>query len=252
MNRSELARRLHRARSMPPRVLVRRIADETRVAWDRIAEPQIARRFDAGDLLARLGAGSIDELWERLSTRPHAADVSPRSSAPNAAGVRSRAAAARRREVDLLGSGPTQLTAPIDWHTDFKSGFTWPMQPAHRIAYTDLGRANDVKVPWELSRLQWLVPVGQTYLLDRDEQDAMFVRGVIEEWLDGNPYLIGVNWACTMDVALRLVTLTWLFHVFAGSSTWADPTFRRRFLVSMYLHGRFVERHLERSDVNGN
>lgn len=217
-----------------------------------MAEPRFARGFDGEALLRKRGAQTIDELWNRLAARPHAADTSPRASSPNADGVRGRAATARRREVDLLGSGPTQLGTPIDWHTDFKSGFTWPLHPAHTIASADLGRPNDVKVPWELSRLQWLVPVGQAYLLDKSDADASFVRQVIEEWLDANPYLVGVNWACTMDVALRLITLTWLFHVFGSSGPWSEPTFRERLLVSLYLHGRFVERNLERSDVNGN
>lgn len=252
MTRAELARRLRRARSMPPRVLARRVADEARTSWDHLAEPRFGRRFGGTALLTRLHAATVDELWQRLAARPHAADTSHRGTAPNADRVTARAEAARRREVDLLGSGPTQLGTPIDWHTDFKSGFTWPLRPAHKIAYTDLGKANDVKVPWELSRLQWLVPVGQLYLLSAQDEDAAFVRDVIEEWLDANPYLLGVNWACTMDVALRLITLTWLFHVFAGSEAWSDPAFRERLLVSMYLHGRFVERNLERSDVNGN
>jgi uncharacterized heparinase superfamily protein len=249
---ADVARKLRRAAHMPPRALARRLGDEARTRWDRVAEPRFARRFDTPALLARLEARTIDELWDRLVARPHAADTSHRATAPNADAVHARAAAALRREVDLLGSGPTTLATPIDWHTDFKSGFRWPLRPAREIAYADLGRPNDVKVPWELSRLQWLVPVGQAHLLDADPSGAAFVRDVIEEWLDGNPYLLGVNWACTMDVALRLVTLTWLFHVFAASEPWTDGAFRERLLVSMHLHGRFVARNLERSDVNGN
>ena len=38
------------------------------------------------------------------------------------------AEAARARRVDLLGSGPVQLGAPIDWHRDFKSGRTTTAQ----------------------------------------------------------------------------------------------------------------------------
>ena len=55
-----------------------------------------------------------------------------------------------------------------------------------------------------------------------------------------------------MDVALRLITLTWLFHVFARSDAWAGEAFRARLLIALHLHGRFVERNLERSDMNGN
>jgi hypothetical protein len=55
-----------------------------------------------------------------------------------------------------------------------------------------------------------------------------------------------------MEVALRILTLTWLFQMFHASRAWRDDTFRFRFLASVFLHARFTERHIERTDVNGN
>jgi len=55
-----------------------------------------------------------------------------------------------------------------------------------------------------------------------------------------------------MEPALRIVTWTWLFHVFAHSAAWADDGFRQRFLTALYLHADFVERHLEIGEINGN
>ena len=44
---------------------------------------------------------------------------------------------------------------PIDWHVDFKSGWRWASTSWHRdIAGGPLGA--DLKVPWELARLQHL------------------------------------------------------------------------------------------------
>lgn len=54
-------------------------------------------------------------------------------------------------EFDLLGSGPAQLGAKIDWHLDFKSGRRWDLTPSHKIEYAELDRPSDVKVAWELS-----------------------------------------------------------------------------------------------------
>lgn len=246
-------KRLRRAAQMPPGVVAARLRDGARARVDRVLAPRLAARLDASTLCKALGAPTLDVLWECLANRPYAADTSFRS--PDWEGrsyVDARASEAALRRVDLLGSGPVQLSTPIDWHTDFKSGRRWPVGYAHDIAYSELDQPTDVKVPWELSRMQWLVPIGQRYLLDRDEDDALFVRTILEEWIDGNPYAFGVNWACTMDVALRLITWTWLFHVFASSSSWSDQRFRGRFLTSLFLHGRFTERNLELSDVNGN
>src|SRR5918992_1387286 len=40
---------------------------------------------------------------------------------------------------DLLGSGPTDLGAEIDWHTDFKTGRRWPLRHSSLlpVAYGD-------------------------------------------------------------------------------------------------------------------
>ena len=40
--------------------------------------------------------------------------------------------------------------------------------------------------------------------------------------------------------------------MFAGSPAWSQETFRCRFLSTLYLHGDFTLRHIEKSDVNGN
>ncbi len=245
--------RAQRAAHMPPTVVAARLRDEGRARADRVLAPRMAARFDGRQLSKALAAPSLEALWEDVAARPHAADTTFRSpGSTGAAYVDQRAEAATRRCVDLLGSGPTQLPTPISWHTDFKSGRRWPVTYARNIAYSELGQPSDVKVPWELSRMQWLVPVGQRYLLHQREDDALFVRTVLEEWLTANPYAFGVNWACTMDVALRMITWTWLFHVFAASQSWGDQQFRERFLTSLFLHGRFTERNLEVSDINGN
>jgi uncharacterized heparinase superfamily protein len=120
------------------------------------------------------------------------------------------------------------------------------------INYSDLGSPSDVKVPWEVSRLQWLIPAGQAYLLTGDERYAAACREVLDDWIAANPYTYGVNWTCTMEAAMRIFVWTWLFHVFAASPEWSSPDFRRRFLRTLFLHGEFTERYLERSDINGN
>ncbi|WP_373565591.1 heparinase II/III family protein, partial [Staphylococcus aureus] len=90
-----------------------------------------------------------------------------------------RAENALAHRVDLLGSGPKELGTQIEWHTDFKTGLSWPPRYFSDIDYNNLGRPSDVKVPWELSRLQWLIPVGQAFLLTRDDRYAAEVRDVL-------------------------------------------------------------------------
>ncbi len=126
------------------------------------------------------------------------------------------------------------------------------MDSSGGLAINDLDHPSDIKVPWELSRLQWLLPVGQRYVLSRNDDDATFTREIIEEWLSANPVCRGPNWICAMDVAIRAISMVWLFHACKDSPAWRDRIFLERFAKSLLVHGRFIEGNLEYSDVNGN
>ena len=166
--------------------------------------------------------------------------------------IMARADMALNRTVDFLGSGPHTLSAPIDWISDFKSNTRWAMRASHRLPINDLGNPSDIKVVWELSRLQWLLPAGQAYVLDGDEKYAEFARIVIEEWIASNPVCAGPNWICAMDVALRAISLVWLAQACKDSPAWRPPDFQERIIKSLILHGKFVDGNLEYADVNGN
>ncbi|HUP33392.1 MAG TPA: alginate lyase family protein [Gaiellaceae bacterium] len=246
-----------KALQKPPRVVLRRAWTEAVVRTERRRGPARARALDEHALLHALEDHSLDAAWERLRSRPFLLPDVDRdeleAAAPGEA-ARALAAAARahRRELDLLGTGALRLGTPADWHTDVKTGTTWPPAWWRELDYAQLDRPSDVKVPWEISRLQWLLPLGQAHLLDRDERHAAAARDVLEEWIEANPYGESVNWASPMEAALRILTFTWLFHALAGAEAWRDPSFRFRFLRAVYLHGDFVARNLELSDVNGN
>ena len=243
----------------PPGLILQRLLTELNAQTDRFRAQRRARALDVHALLELTDASSLQQLWARLSDRAYAIRVQQigdgdyQVACPgDGARIVSGAACALAHCVDLLGSGPVDLGSPIDWHTDFKTGYSWPPAFARSIDYTNLDRSSDVKVPWELSRLQWLIPAGQAYLLSGDERYASAVRAVLEDWMASNPYAHTVNWACTMEVAMRILSWTWFFHVFCRTHGWADEGFQARFLRTLFLHGEFTERYLELSDVNGN
>jgi uncharacterized heparinase superfamily protein len=257
------ARRLlklaRRAAKKPPHVVGRRAVGEARAVAERVLAPRRASRLTTSRLLRDLGAKSPDVLWRRLAARPFPAwtdaleaDILERVAPGDAARVHAAAAKAEAHRIELLGSGPIELGEAIDWHRDYKTGVRWPPAFVRDIDFVDRHRPSDVKVPWEISRLQWLLPAGQAYLLDGDECHAWAVRDTLESWIEENAYAASVNWVVPMEAALRILSWTWFFHVFARTEAWADETFRMRFLRALYLHGDYVARNLERSEVNGN
>ncbi len=235
------------------KVVLKRVAIEGRVQIDRFRAPLREKSFSISSMF---DDAPIDEIWFQLAQRRYlTATCLPKSGVESATFspvLKSKSDQAQRSEVDLLGSGLLELGEEIDWHKDYKTGHRFPTTFAKSIDYARLDLPCDVKFPWDLSRLHWLLPVAQEFLWTRDEKLAECARRTLESWLVANPMAFGVNWACAMEVALRILSWTYLFHAFKTSTAWRDQIFRARFLASLYLHGEFVSRHLEYSDINGN
>ena len=146
---------------------------------------------------------------------------------------------------DLLGSGLTPLGERIDWHVDFKSGHRWnPKTYYKRIRYAPYPGGYDIKVPWELSRCQHFPRLGQAYLLTGDEKYAREFVAQATDWIEQNPWPWGVNWACSMDVAIRAVNWLWAYRFFEGSQS-LSAGFKASFFTSLSTQGRHIFRNLE-------
>jgi uncharacterized heparinase superfamily protein len=247
---------VRRGLRMPPRVIAKRIATELRGEFERLRTPY-RRAFKLRALLDALEMRDLASLWKYLAALPYPAVTAPVERAvydaccPGDSGrILARAEDALAHRVNMLGSGVVELGKDIDWLTDFRSGIGWSNAYYSDIDFSSPDDSADVKVPWELSRLQWLIPLGQAYLLTGEERYAQGARSVLEHWIDHNPYAGSVNWASTMEVALRILSMTWLFHVLNGTQAWGEDAFREKFLLSLYLHVEFVERHVGSSEVN--
>jgi len=148
---------------------------------------------------------------------------------------------------DLLGSGPMPLGERIDWHVDFKTGHRWnPKTYCKRIRPAPYPGGYDIKVPWELSRCEHFVRLGQAYWITGDEKYAREFVAEVEDWIASNPWPWGVNWACTMDVAIRAVNWLWGLAFFLDSPTVTDE-FLVKLARTLLIHGRHIMNNLEGS-----
>jgi hypothetical protein len=160
--------------------------------------------------------------------------------------------------IELLGSGerrPVRADGRLDWHRDWKSGLDWPMDVFHTDLGIVRGDGSDVKLPWELSRCQHLLVLSQAYLLAPHamaasdaarlrERCAAAVHTQIDDWTRANPRGLGVNWTCTMEVAIRAAT--WLAVLgLLRCATELDDGFYVRVVRALWVHGRHIRRHLE-------
>lgn len=258
MNIKEIIRKVPKVFQKPPSVVARRVYMEIHSIFLRHSDARLKRQFSISNLLTKTECHNFDMLWSRVVSTPNITPGQNIDSNRELFGVsdpdyfNQSVERAMQNKIDLLGTGLMSLGENIDWIQDYKTGVRWPNQYAKDIEYSNLDRSSDVKIPWEISRLNWLIPVAQQYMLTKDEQYAKKIKDILLSWIEGNPYAHSVNWSCTMEVAMRIIIWSFLFHACKESKEWQCQTFREKFLCSLYLHVYFASNNLEYSDVNGN
>lgn len=128
----------------------------------------------------------------------------------------------------------------IDWHKDFKSGYVWEESQFYLDVKVAPELGVEIKIPRELSRFQHIGLLASGSL---SESSHEFILEVID-WIVSNPYGYGVNWGCTMDVALRAINWIWGFRFF-GQSIESYPEIISMLKISLHQHGCFIENNLE-------
>lgn len=170
-------------------------------------------------------------------------------------------------KFDLLGSGwicvNQEDTAEksynkIDWHRDWKSGYRFDTTlKSDKIQNIKLPNGVDVKYPWELARMQHLPILAITAIKDSNNADKYFdeFKNEIADFIYSNPVAYGINWACPMDVALRVVSWLIAYDIFLTSVGKNDKAFHKIFTRSILEHGDFIFHNLEKNfteDKSGN
>jgi hypothetical protein len=110
------------------------------------------------------------------------------------------------RQFDLLGYDGLSFGDPIDWHFDPVWARRSPLVHWSRIDPLDPAVVGDSKIIWELNRHQWVVELAQAWAITGDRRYADRCVESIDAWLDANPPDTGINWASSLEVALRLMS----------------------------------------------
>ena len=152
---------------------------------------------------------------------------------------------------NMLGSGDYKFKDSINWHLDFKSGFEWPKKHYTEIKIVNLNNSADIKIPWELSRLQFLTTLGRAYWLSEDEKYKNKFVQILTDWEKENPVDIGANWTCSMDVAIRAVNIIWGLNYFSRSDELHKCVIQKTIRL-LYYHALHIERNLEKTADGSN
>jgi hypothetical protein len=150
---------------------------------------------------------------------------------------------------------------PIDWQLDFRSGYRWRADAHFSQLAIPVDIGADVKVPWELGRLQHLPQLALCAILaasgaGRFAPAAEYVRELrcqLIDFLALNPPHFGVNWMCPMDVGIRIANILLAIDLLIGAGGGPGRALIDQDLVSIVLrsareHADHIAGHLEWSE----
>lgn len=152
-------------------------------------------------------------------------------------------------EAERILSGSISLLghdwrfAEADWQADPVTGEQWPDDFYTRVIPRSASLSGDIKDVWEVNRHQYLIVLAKAYYLTGEERYARPVVEAISSWIATNPFRRGVNWTSSLELAVRALSWLWAVFLCQGSASVTDE-FVSRLLMSLYEHGRQIERHL--------
>lgn len=156
---------------------------------------------------------------------------------------------AKKGSITLFGKHYDVGTRP-DWNRDPQTGRVAPSTFGKSINYRDENTVGNIKTLWELGRHQHLIPLAVNYAISGDKYSFKILGNQIDDWIETNPYGIGIHWCSSLEVALRAIAWVSIHNIvslrcgekglFAVTSD--EPALKR----AMYQHCYFIVHHLSK------
>ncbi len=139
----------------------------------------------------------------------------------------------------------------IDWHKDYLNEKAFPL-----LFYGDLdfkhNTDKNIKYTWELNRFQHLFPLSQAFVLSNDNKYADEILFQINDWIDQNPLLIGINWTSPIEISLRLISWLWSLYILEKNNYQYSEKLKEKISTSIFQQTEYIYRHLSLfSSANG-
>ncbi len=156
-------------------------------------------------------------------------------------------------EAQRIWSFVSDEYRPIDWQLDFKSGYRWSEKTWFRGIRFGHAKGVDIKVPWELARMQHLPLLALAALFSKFGLNEMRdpisyfveVRNQLFDFIATNPPGFGVNWSCSMDVGIRVANMLVAYDILYSAGMSFDPEEEQIFEASVRSHARHLAANLE-------
>lgn len=133
------------------------------------------------------------------------------------------------------------LTKSLDWHFSEQDHIRWPVCHYSKINYRPGSSYGDVRINWELNRLQFLPVMALT--------DEDLAKNILKDWMAKNPFVHGPAYLASMEVALRWLSVYWAACLFKQP---LKKCFELDLIGLAVASGKFIESRLSTHSSAGN
>lgn len=164
-------------------------------------------------------------------------------------------------EFNFLGTGWKNWDKPITplnrrekyreiaWQQDIVSGYKFTDKYFSSSLIQRLPSGVDIKIPWELGRLNHWPQLALIAIID-DKKQMPILKEFVDQMTDfmvSNPIGCGVHFYCAMEVSIRAINLLFAYDVFLqiDNSNVMSNEFKKEFERFIYLHGHVIVNNLE-------
>jgi hypothetical protein len=224
-----------RVAKMSPRELLTR---SRQAAWKFAGRRTLTGRWSAQPMIPNSRRTLTPALLDFTETARVARDLD-RAAAD---ALVQRADAICQGYFETLGFGLLHFGEPVNWHLDPVHQRQAPLRHFSRIRPLDFERVGDHKIVWEPNRHTFLVTLAQAFALTGDGKYARRAARLLDEWLEANPFGVGISWASSLEVALRAIAWLYAWPVFRSNSCFSRQLCER-WLRSIALHATHIARH---------
>jgi len=137
------------------------------------------------------------------------------------------------------------------WRKDPLNGNIYPSSMDRSIFKQKLPKHDgDIRLLWEINRLQFLVLLSQGYILTGNQTYIDTAIDIVESWVDQNQYTKGVNWLDAQEVGIRMVSILVSRSILMSSGVVDHRLDKWDTIIKQ--HAEFVFRHLSIGRVTHN
>ena len=134
------------------------------------------------------------------------------------------------------------LTQPLDWFfSETNVQKHWPTRHFADINYRPGNPFGDIRINWELSRLQFLPTMAVS--------NPPLTEHILSDWFEKNPFLYGPGYVASMEVAIRWISIYWAACLLGKS---LKPMLHRNLIGLANASGSYIENRLSTHSSSGN